>query len=814
MCVAITVIALPALAREFVDERQGDSTYFDRQTSFVLGPFFHADDSVSSVQKPVLRHSPAAPLVRGIVLVPDVSLAGMNDADVFFDFVKNAVGQPVMAIGFTDLNKPPVLSVARHYVGQKLTEQTMVRVIDSIRAQLRQTPGYGVASAYIPKQNAADGVLYIVVKKTGIDRSDIGHAARAHALFVPVPAVKALPPQPAETAAADDMPEAVSVFDPPEDLIVVDNTMAEVTEPDASAPPDDAQNQALSSFGPEESLNGQADLPSQIPPAPKAEPLPPIEGVILVADDSFVHISDISTVYKFVRSSTGKTVMPVGLEDLDQDAVLPVIEAYVGQELSMPNLDKLVSDVKATIRTTPTPFATIYLPEQDVQDGIIYLVIRHAEVDEIHVSEGDYYPAEQVRGTVRQQVGDTVEAVQLEEDVAWMNLSPNRRVTASFSEGHWPNMTSMELDVQETKPWSLFVSRSNDGSDSLQRQQYAYGGFHNNVFDADHRVFYQFAHSVHGDALNSHNFSYTAPVPWRHFVSFNGAYTRVQSDLLGGAFESKGTYHQWGLDYEIPLYDYAGWSHLDGWGLSDQRMKIGAEYKHSEGNVLFTLFGDPIDTGVNSDVEVINTVLGYTGRLSDPLDGVTDVEGQIYISPGEARGHNNTDSFVAAREGTDPKYAYARLTLDREGPVFVWDAISQDSFVLATALETQLARERLIGSERFVGGNRPGFRGYTSDAFSGDYGFGASLGLKTPLFPFSAWSIDGDMQFGTFTDFGVFRNIDAVDGEEPIDYQSLGLAFDMRVGDVLSSSLSFARDVAAHDNDVRQDVMWRLLASY
>ena len=45
------------------------------------------------------------------------------------------------------------------------------------------------------------------------------------------------------------------------------------------------------------------------------------------------------------------------------------------------------------------------------------------------------------------------------------------------------------------------------------------------------------------------------------------------------------------------------------------------------------------------------------------------------------------------------------------------------------------------------------------------------------------------------------RNIDAVDGEEPIEYQSLGLAFDMRVGDVLSSSLSFARDVAAHDND-------------
>lgn len=537
-----------------------------------------------------------------------------------------------------------------------------------------------------------------------------------------------------------------------------------------------------------------------------------IKGIIFVPYENFIDKQNLKQYYALFKAEENKLVSAVGFPNLDEKTVQSLATPYLGRSLNIENLDALALEIKNVIRQSNQPFANIYVPEQTISDGVIILVVRQALLQSVELNGNSQFKDAQIKDQIRLNPGDFIRKDKLEQDIAWLNLHPNRNVNVAFSEGDEPNTTKIDVNVEETKAWRVFASSANDGTETLDKQQYTLGAMHNNLWNADHRVLYQYGSSIDSGALRSHNFMYTAPLPWRDLVSFSVVNSKAKADLLNGSFESSGRYTQYGIDYDIPLLR-SGLTAFPGWALDDQIINLGLDKKSSEGNVLFTLFGAPIATGLETDVEVFNISMGYSGKLMDPLRGTTTFQTALTASPGNLGSKNDDTAFERSRSETDSRYAYATMSADRLMPVQLTK--EGKPFELATHIHGQVSNQRLIGSERMLGGLQKGFRGYQPDAFSGDYGYGIGFDLMTPYWQVTEKPFKSAIRLSAFADTGLVGNIDATDNEESIERTlSTGLMLNYIIEDNLSTSLQLSQDLSGQDKDRVQNVLWRMLLNY
>lgn len=330
-------------------------------TSFIIGPLFQKADAAAAAQQGSVPARAVQPLLRGVIIVPDVSFVGMEQADIFFDFLHENVGSSVIAIGFNDLDKRPILQVTRHFIGQSLDLDTLTRVQQGVAAQAKQTPAYVFSSVYVPKQNAAAGVVYVVVKKSGLGVRDLNQARVFDGALIPPPAVKGVfAPLLAEVAPDQDkaLAASASVSPPPPDEPAQTFIPAPAAKPIMAM---SAENDAI-----------------MVNPAPEAAvtPAPPparhIQGFILVVDQSFVGMEDLRVFYDFLSRTQGQTQMAVGIDPHIEHALTPILKRFVGQEISAAHIAQLITEAEQVL---PDPTA-IEIIDQGEANAVLYAVLR------------------------------------------------------------------------------------------------------------------------------------------------------------------------------------------------------------------------------------------------------------------------------------------------------------------------------------------------------------------------------------------------------------------------------------------------------
>ncbi len=539
-----------------------------------------------------------------------------------------------------------------------------------------------------------------------------------------------------------------------------------------------------------------------------------INGFIVIPDERHLEDENLLTVFSAHLREAGIPVMAVGLESLNRGVLYGIMRPYLGKPVTMKTLDNMIDDLTAATRESDMPFATMYLPEQTVRDGVIVVVVRQAVIEDIRIAGAGWSDPEDLRAALSLIEGGEINSKALERDLAWLSRNPSRNVAARFEPGSQPHTTRILVDVAEQKPWTVFARRSNDAAPSLGNQHFLLGGTYNNLWGMGHRGLYQYNATTDQETLKSHSGAYTVPLPWQHEIMLSAAYTKTETDIANGTFQTEGRFRSYGADYVLPLNENF-LRYQDGWSLSDQQLVLGVERKNSEGSVLFTLFGDPVNVGLDSDLVVVNGKLGYQGLLKDPWNGQTTFNGTLYYAPGGVAERNTDDAFRASREGTESGYAYLRLNLDRTMPFQMPYPDLEDQFFLTTRLSGQLTNSRLVGSERFVNGFAPGYRGYQPGTFAGDYGYNATIQLDSPYLNFLSPPFQAGLQAGIFTDFAVFKNRAArVWEEDTLGLWSAGLELDYQVRDNVSFKLTFAKDLSAQDSENLHESVFQLTVNY
>ncbi len=399
-----------------------------------------------------------------------------------------------------------------------------------------------------------------------------------------------------------------------------------------------------------------------------------------------------------------------------------VASGYLRQELTLRKLNALNRDTVAFLRANGFPVVDVIIPEQDITDGSVQLIVLKGRVGEVTFSGNEYFDSALLTKQIEIKPGAVVTTDSVRDDLNWINRNPFRNVNLLYSRGAETGSTDLTFQVEDRRPIRFFAGYENSGTESTDRNRFIGGLNWGNAFGLDHQLNYQFTTAPNASDFYAHSGSYLIPLPWRHVLSFYGAYSNSTAEVVSGLLEADGESYTLGVRYVVPLKATDSFNH---------ELFGGFEYKYSENTLSF---GGGALPSTQTQVGQFN--LGYSAGLRDPW-GSTSLTATVFYSPGDLFSHDGDQDYEAAGVyQADSEYTYGRLTIER------LTRLPQD-FSLLASITGQVSNSNLLVSEQLGAGGYATVRGYDERAANGEEGIMTSLELRSP-----SWSVTGHDFFG------------------------------------------------------------------
>lgn len=424
----------------------------------------------------------------------------------------------------------------------------------------------------------------------------------------------------------------------------------------------------------------------------------------------------------------------------DRPALLGDLLKRVGQPLTTADLEQIVNRIITECRAMGRPVVDVFVPEQDVTEGFVRIVVIEGILGAVRVEGGKHTDSAWLIAQVQQKPGEPIRTQPLLEDLDWMNQNPFRDVQLAFQKGTLPRTTDIVLRVNDSAPFRIYGGYENTGTIATGKDRLLAGFNLGRLLGATDQLNYQFTSSPTISQFQAHGASYIAPLPWRDILTISGTWSTsrpVNSDPL---LTSQGTSWEVSGNYQIPLSPTQSLRH---------NLQFGANFKRSDNNLEFggtQIFGDYTD--------IVQFSAAYNAQLTDPL-GRTSANAILVLSPGDLGANNDNDKFRAVRADASAKYVYFRAAIDRQ-------TILPKELQLVTRLTGQFSDSPLLASEQLSAGGADTVRGYPAQIVNGDSGLIFINELRTPALQIlnldSGQSFKDALVFLAFLDAGFVNN--------------------------------------------------------
>jgi hemolysin activation/secretion protein len=437
------------------------------------------------------------------------------------------------------------------------------------------------------------------------------------------------------------------------------------------------------------------------------------------------------------------------------------VQPYIGQTLTRGKLNALIADVISFYRKHDHPIVDVIVPQQEITNGVIQLVILEGRVGTVTVSGNRWFSSKELGSYIRLRKGDSISSRELQSDLDWANSNPFHNSDVVYHPGDGLGETDIELKTRDRFPIRFYGGYEDSGNAATGFDRYE-AGF--NWGDAFHlglgqQLNYQYTTSGDGQGLRSHAGSYVIPLPWRHTLTFFGSYADTKGTispltLTGRSYQISGR-------YGIPLPTVT---------VADLTLKenfsLGFDYKYNNNSLEFG------GQGAGSTlVDVDQFVFTYDGTLSDPY-GQTTLNEALYESPGNWGGNNNDAAFANSHFGATSDYTYDNISVQR-----LTRLPENFSFLLRASL--QFSDRNLTPSEQLGFGGYDSVRGYDEREVNSDEGYTFTTELRSPPISlgqiFHRPEIQDQLQLLAFWDTGEAYNHTPLPGEaSEIGLSSIG----------------------------------------
>jgi hemolysin activation/secretion protein len=415
------------------------------------------------------------------------------------------------------------------------------------------------------------------------------------------------------------------------------------------------------------------------------------------------------------------------------------INAYIGQPVSLASLDAMVKDTIRAYRASDRPVVDVLVPEQDITSGVVQLVVVEGRLGAVRVQGAKRGDEEYLRSQIKTEKGEVLYSSEVMGDLSWMNRSPNRRVDMVYAPGYKFGETDIILKTNQVDPIEFYIGAENSGNELLGEERFLMGLNWTEAFGPDRNLNYQLTSDFRFDRLVSHTMVYTAPLPWRHYVTLLGAYVDTAATIAAGdvPLETGGTSWQLSPRYTIPLRRAPeGMNH---------EIEFGFDFKSSNNDLAFGGQGF-----FDVTTHIYQWSMGYNA-LRQWKNAATRLDLTGYLSPGGVDSHNQDLTFDATSFGANSKYGYLTAGVEHTQRL-----PREFSFRLRT--QGQMANENLLASEQLGIGGPSTVRGYATSVTRGDHGFLLSGEIYSPTYSLGDWfdwrSTNDELQFLVFADYG------------------------------------------------------------
>lgn len=499
------------------------------------------------------------------------------------------------------------------------------------------------------------------------------------------------------------------------------------------------------------------------------------------------------------QGAEGEGVVTSAIPLLDTEAFRQKIQPYLGETLTMKKIGEMVKITIMYYRGHDRPVVDVIVPEQEVTNGVLQLLVIEGRLGQIDVEGNEYFSDENIRSKIRLEPGEPIRASKLLADVDYLNTNPFRYVRPVLGPGEEVGETDLTLQTEDRWPYRVYWGYEDTGSRTTRLDRYLFGVNMGNVGGKDIELGYQFATNHRWDGIGVHSAYLRLPLPNRHKFAIYSSLACYDARHEGVDFQG----NSWQIS---PRYIIT----LPTWNNYRHEVQFGFDFKRTNNDLKFQHFLELYE----GTVDTTQFVMEYSGNAQDPM-GVTSFTVANYWQPGSISSKGQQSDYIQTRAGTDSDYFYTNLSLER-----LWWL--PEDFELVNRFIGQLASSRLLATEQLGLGGYNTVRGYDEREVNTDAGLMVSVELRTPRIKlgqfFNRPDMENRIQFLTFWDYGQGHNRKSVVGEDRnIELQSVGVGMRYWVGNYLSFRMDYGHRLDPVDNSTFNDqgrFHFGLLVSY
>lgn len=397
------------------------------------------------------------------------------------------------------------------------------------------------------------------------------------------------------------------------------------------------------------------------------------------------------------------------------------------------------------------PLVMVYVPKQNISDGVLQVVVAQATLDEMNVAGNVRTKEKWLRDYFEIKPGETINEKVLRRDVEFMNRNPFRHVNAILSPGKSENSTDITLLVDERRSFRAYAGADNTGIPTTGRQRW-YAGFNwCNAFWLDDILSFQYTASYNLNKFQAYTAQYQVFLPWRHVISVYGGYSTLHAKLAYPSSASHGESSQGSFRYTIPFTPANTFTH---------EVSLGFDYRRTNNTIefsdLFLRFGKTVN---------LTQVVGEYRCEKTAKICTVDFTTQIYWSPCQWLPEQTIADYSSLRPGAKPTYAYTRVALNTLFYLpggFYWNIL----------LRGQASTQNLLPSEQYGIGGYDTVRGYDERQLNMDDAALASIEIRSPYMKIFSRNkkFQDAFQALFFIDSGYGKNYKPIPGEHSPQY--------------------------------------------
>jgi len=393
-----------------------------------------------------------------------------------------------------------------------------------------------------------------------------------------------------------------------------------------------------------------------------------------------------------------------------------------------------VRDTILFYRTNGLPVVEAFLPPQDVNDGIVYVVVLEGQAGDISTEGQKHFDGDVVVSVVSQKAGEKIDQKQILKDLKWINENPFLHSDLVYVPTEVRGVADVIYRISDRRPWRVYSGFENTGAFITDRDR-VYAGFDwGNALGRGHLFSYRYTTDTNFSTSNNHFASYTAWFKEQRKVNIYAAYSKIDGNIA-------------------PPFTLEGSSVMFGFMITQKLPKIWDKYSH-EFSVGPSYLKSDSDLGFGgtsafaSATKVVQMNMRYSGNRSDKYGG-TSVSVEMRWNPGISASEVNYQNVVA---GSETNYVYGIIDINRRTDL-------PHKFILTNQFSAQLSPELLQPSEQFGLGGLSSIRGYEQQEVSGDKGYLIQNDLLYPYTFSRDWgqerTVNGVLGVGVFFDYGM-----------------------------------------------------------